>query len=159
MSVDYTWLIISLVRSQVCPACPTCSDSVMNSPGGVWEEGIDCGGSCSPCVTCIDGVRNGDEQAIDCGGSCPACGNCADGIQGPDEAGVSGQQPVACCFGIPIVLCLNCPSWSYRSTAAEPASPAPLVRMACSTATRHRSTAAASCAPPAPAVQTDSKTR
>lgn len=51
---------------------PTCTDGIQNGD----ETGVDCGGSCSPCVpdpTCTDGIQNGDETGIDCGGSCAPC--------------------------------------------------------------------------------------
>ncbi|MFT5263690.1 MAG: hypothetical protein ACI8YQ_002434, partial [Polaribacter sp.] len=79
-------------------SCETCSDAVMNGD----ETDVDCGGSlCAPCgepvvegctnpdahnydqnanqddgscVTCSDGLQNGDETDVDCGGSlCDAC--------------------------------------------------------------------------------------
>ncbi len=53
---------------------PTCTDGIQNGT----ETGVDCGGSCSPCVTpptCNDGIQNGDETGVDCGGSsCAPCG-------------------------------------------------------------------------------------
>ena len=76
------------------PPEPMCEDSVRNGD----ESGIDCGGSCPPCVdgdpcrdpedcesgvcgrgfclvpSCMDGVRNGEETGVDCGGDCPLCG-------------------------------------------------------------------------------------
>lgn len=50
---------------------PTCTDGIMNQN----ETGIDCGGSCDPCVvlSCSDGIMNQDETDIDCGGSCDPC--------------------------------------------------------------------------------------
>ena len=74
----------------------SCENGVQD-PG---EDAVDCGGSCTPCITgcmdenahnydasaqvddgscqtCSDGVQNGDEVAIDCGGS-----NCAPCISG-----------------------------------------------------------------------------
>jgi len=51
---------------------PTCTDGIKNGT----ETGIDCGGSCSPCVappTCTDGIQNGTETGVDCGGTCTAC--------------------------------------------------------------------------------------
>ena len=50
--------------------CGVCFNNVKDS----GEEGIDCGGICSPyrqCTSsCYDGIQNGDESGIDCGGSC-----------------------------------------------------------------------------------------
>ncbi len=53
-------------------AAPTCDDGIQNGN----ETGVDCGGSCAPCVvaTCDDGIQNGNETGIDCGGSCAPCG-------------------------------------------------------------------------------------
>lgn len=52
---------------------PTCDDGIQNGD----ETGVDCGGSCAPCVTpptCDDGIQNGDEEGVDCGGSsCAPC--------------------------------------------------------------------------------------
>jgi|GEM_PF-3253908 len=49
----------------------TCRDGKLNQD----EEGIDCGGSCPPCIfdSCYDGIQNQDEEGIDCGGSCESC--------------------------------------------------------------------------------------
>ncbi len=57
---------------------PTCNDGIQNGD----ETGIDCGGSCDPCIpdpTCDDGIQNGDETGIDCGGSCGPCIIAVDG--------------------------------------------------------------------------------
>ena len=32
---------------------------------------VDCGGPCSACPTCSDGIRNQGEEGIDCDGPCP----------------------------------------------------------------------------------------
>jgi hypothetical protein len=58
----------------------TCYDGVKNN----GEDGIDCGGECTPCdttqlppdsviPTCFDGIQNQGEVMIDCGGPCGAC--------------------------------------------------------------------------------------
>ena len=65
-------------------ASSSCTDGVQNGD----EEGVDCGGSCSPCATCTDGVQNGDEEGIDCGGSCSPCATCTDSVQNGDEEGI-----------------------------------------------------------------------
>jgi hypothetical protein len=58
-----------------CVYQPTCFDGMQN--GG--ETGIDCGGSCEPCLVanCFDGIQNCHdnlcEEGIDCGGSCEPC--------------------------------------------------------------------------------------
>lgn len=72
---------------------PTCSDGVQNGD----ETGVDCGGSCAPCVSCSDGVQNGDETGVDCGGSCAPCVSCNDGIQNGDETGVDCGGSCAPC--------------------------------------------------------------
>lgn len=48
----------------------------------------DCGGSCSACPTCDDGIMNGDENGVDCGGSC----QCAEASGDPfrDNCGLPG---------------------------------------------------------------------
>lgn len=69
----------------------SCSDGIQNGT----EQGVDCGGDCTACITlgctdpiahnydsdadtddgscetCTDGILNGDESRVDCGGSCP----------------------------------------------------------------------------------------
>jgi surface protein len=37
------------------------------------ETGVDCGGTCTACPTCSDGVQNQAETGVDCGGPCTAC--------------------------------------------------------------------------------------
>lgn len=81
--------------------CMTCDDGIQNGT----ETGIDCGGTnpncdaCPPdgctdatahnydpnapnddgsCMTCSDGIQNGDETGVDCGGTNPECGPCGD---------------------------------------------------------------------------------
>ncbi|MFH1290737.1 MAG: hypothetical protein ABIH92_04995 [Nanoarchaeota archaeon] len=50
---------------------PDCFDGIKNCHDGACEFLIDCGGPCSPCPTCSDGVQNQREEGIDCGGPCP----------------------------------------------------------------------------------------
>jgi hypothetical protein len=77
---------------QKCIYTPTCFDGIKNG----LEEGMDCGGLCTPCITCFDGIQNchdgSCEEGVDCGGSCPKCPTCFDGVQnchdGSCEAGV-----------------------------------------------------------------------
>ncbi|MBN1793071.1 hypothetical protein JW826_05295 [Candidatus Woesearchaeota archaeon] len=68
-------------ETQKCVYTPTCYDGVKNG----YEDGIDCGGLCPPCIGCFDGVQNchagGCEEGVDCGGPCPACPSCYDGIK------------------------------------------------------------------------------
>ncbi|MBR9706249.1 hypothetical protein GOV14_04390 [Candidatus Pacearchaeota archaeon] len=52
---------------------PTCSDGILNCHDDSCEIFVDCGGPCTPCPTCSDGVTNQGEKGIDCGGPCPAC--------------------------------------------------------------------------------------
>jgi len=54
-----------------CEDCLSCLDGVMNGQ----ETQIDCGGpACLPCPSCDDGIQNGDEEDVDCGGSeCAPC--------------------------------------------------------------------------------------
>jgi hypothetical protein len=71
-SVDQGGWIATASASSVT-AGPTCDDGIQNGD----ETGVDCGGSCAPCVTpptCDDGIQNGDEEGVDCGGSnCAPC--------------------------------------------------------------------------------------
>ncbi len=64
--------------SQDCVYQETCSDGLLNQ----GEEGVDCGGPCSPCYvappsepeeTCWDEVQNQGEEGVDCGGPCAEC--------------------------------------------------------------------------------------
>ncbi|MEM9073738.1 MAG: hypothetical protein AAGE52_34930 [Myxococcota bacterium] len=64
--------------------CVTCEDGVQNGD----ETGIDCGGSCVACPTCTDGLQNGSELGIDCGGGCEPCATCEDGLRNGGELGV-----------------------------------------------------------------------
>jgi hypothetical protein len=52
---------------------PSCFDGIMNCHDGGCEEGVDCGGPCSPCMSCSDGIQNQGEEGIDCGGPCAPC--------------------------------------------------------------------------------------
>ena len=76
---------------------PTCTDGIQNGT----ETGVDCGGSCTACVSCFDGIQNGSETGVDCGGSCSAaCVSCFDGIQNGSETGVDcggSCSPCATC--------------------------------------------------------------
>ncbi|MEE9373527.1 MAG: M12 family metallo-peptidase, partial [Saprospiraceae bacterium] len=83
----------AVVSAVFCIGSNTCSNGVQD----VGEQGIDCGGNCTPCITgcmtttahnynanaqvddgscqtCNDGIKNGDEVVTDCGGSkCTPC--------------------------------------------------------------------------------------
>ena len=50
---------------------PSCYDGIKNCHSGGCEVLIDCGGPCSPCPTCSDGIKNQGEEGVDCGGPCP----------------------------------------------------------------------------------------
>ncbi len=50
---------------------PRCDDGIKNCHHGSCELLIDCGGPCSACATCSDGIQNQGEEGIDCGGPCP----------------------------------------------------------------------------------------
>jgi hypothetical protein len=50
---------------------PGCFDEIKNCHSGGCELLIDCGGPCTPCPTCSDGIQNQGEAGIDCGGPCP----------------------------------------------------------------------------------------
>ena len=49
---------------------PSCDDKIKNCHDGKCEVLVDCGGPCSDCPTCSDGIKNQDEEGIDCGGVC-----------------------------------------------------------------------------------------
>ena len=36
-------------------------------------------------VSCFNGIMDGDETAVDCGGTCVPCATCDDGIKNGDE--------------------------------------------------------------------------
>ena len=64
-------IVLDRLTHQFCTS--HCANEVRDGD----EDGIDCGGSCEPCVSCYNGLLDGDEDGIDCGGSCPfVCGNC-----------------------------------------------------------------------------------
>ena len=50
---------------------PNCRDGITNCHDGACELLVDCGGPCSPCPTCSDGIQNQGEGGADCGGPCP----------------------------------------------------------------------------------------
>lgn len=50
---------------------PSCFDGLKNCHDNSCEVLVDCGGPCSACPTCSDGIVNQGEQGIDCGGPCP----------------------------------------------------------------------------------------
>ncbi|MBW6442718.1 hypothetical protein K0A97_02970 [Patescibacteria group bacterium] len=50
---------------------PNCFDKIQNCHSGSCEIGVDCGGPCSVCPTCSDGIQNQGEAGVDCGGPCP----------------------------------------------------------------------------------------
>ena len=55
---------------------PSCSDKIQNCHDGKCEFLTDCGGPCSPCPTCSDGIENQEEEKADCGGPClEQCGS------------------------------------------------------------------------------------
>lgn len=60
-------------ESQICyfTENPSCGDGITNCHSGACELFVDCGGPCSPCPTCSDGIKNQGETGIDCGGPCP----------------------------------------------------------------------------------------
>ncbi len=51
----------------------SCSDNIKNCHHGSCEVLADCGGPCSPCPTCRDGIKNQNEEGVDCGGPCEPC--------------------------------------------------------------------------------------
>lgn len=81
----------------------TCNDSRKNQN----EEGIDCGGPCSPCPTCFDKIKNQDEQGIDCGGQCKKCETCFDNIKNQNEFLVDCGGPCQPCRMITIFVAVK----------------------------------------------------
>jgi hypothetical protein len=79
MKSIYYFVIPFTVLLFVLPSCGNkkidsqkygnCTDDKQNQN----EEGVDCGGVCSPCSSCNDGVKNSNETGIDCGGGCISC--------------------------------------------------------------------------------------
>lgn len=51
---------------------PACNDGIKNCHSGSCELLTDCGGPCSACPTCSDGIQNQAERGVDCGGPCPS---------------------------------------------------------------------------------------
>ncbi|MEA1924373.1 MAG: NosD domain-containing protein, partial [Candidatus Altiarchaeota archaeon] len=76
-----------------CTPCVSCSDGIQNQ----GEEGVDCGGPCTPCVSCSDGIQNQGEEGVDCGGPCSPCPSCSDGIRNQGEEGVDCGGPCREC--------------------------------------------------------------
>jgi hypothetical protein len=62
----------------------TCHNEVRDGD----EEGVDCGGDCSPCPHCNNAVQDGDETGPNCGGSCAPCPTCDDEKQNGAESDV-----------------------------------------------------------------------
>jgi len=84
-------------ESRSCEYIGTCSDLIKNCHHGLCEEKVDCGGPCTPCPTCFDGIQNQGEEGIDCGGPCPVCKTCFDGIQNQGEEGIDCGGPCPPC--------------------------------------------------------------
>jgi hypothetical protein len=61
------------IESQNCyyTEDPSCNDRITNCHSGGCELLVDCGGPCSVCASCSDGIQNQGEGNIDCGGPCP----------------------------------------------------------------------------------------
>nr|CEL65316.1 TPA: sushi domain (scr repeat) domain-containing protein [Neospora caninum Liverpool] len=77
---------------------PSCTDGVQNGD----ETGVDCGGSCAPCLSCSDGLQNNGETGVDCGGPCPACSACAPPL--PSQLFAPGVEPDLEALGALLVL-------------------------------------------------------
>jgi hypothetical protein len=50
---------------------PGCFDGIKNCHHGSCELLVDCGGPCTSCPSCSDGIQNQGEEGVDCGGPCP----------------------------------------------------------------------------------------
>ena len=72
-------------------------DSDGSVVGAGWTASI-------TCISCSDGIQNGNETAVDCGGSCPSCSDCNNGIQDGNETGVdcgpTCPEPCHCSDGV-----------------------------------------------------------
>ncbi len=92
--------------TRTCTYIPTCKDLIRNQ----GEEGIDCGGPCPPCPSCLDGIINQREMKAlqimsadpddvsDCGGPfCPVCPTCEDNTQNQGEEGIDCGGPCRSC--------------------------------------------------------------
>ena len=84
-------------ESMDCEYVGTCFDLIKNCHQDLCEIGVDCGGPCSACPTCFDGIQNQGETGIDCGGPCPICRTCFDGIQNQGETGIDCGGPCPAC--------------------------------------------------------------
>lgn len=89
-------------QSQVCPYVlkPSCSDGVTNCHEGACELLVDCGGPCTACSTCSDGMQNQGEIGIDCGGPCPSL-ECTS-----EQPGIIGKKSYSFRIGLFILLFL-----------------------------------------------------
>ncbi len=76
---------------------PNCYDGLLNNgenPQGFTNASgavmFDCGGPCTPCDHCVNGVFEPweDEDWRDCGGECPPCVACNNGILDAGEVGI-----------------------------------------------------------------------
>ncbi len=52
---------------------PDCHDGIKNCHDENCEIMVDCGGPCSPCLSCSDKIQNQGEEEVDCGGPCKPC--------------------------------------------------------------------------------------
>lgn|GEM_PF-1316153 len=81
---------------KMCSYNATCNDSIRNG----LEEGVDCGGPCSPCPNCFDGIQNQGEEGVDCGGPCNnPCPSCSDNIKNQNETDIDCGGPCQRCAG------------------------------------------------------------
>lgn len=62
-----------IVRECFFSENPSCNDNIKNCHNESCELLVDCGGPCSPCPTCSDGIQNQEEERVDCGGPCSLC--------------------------------------------------------------------------------------
>ena len=90
---------------RTCPYAERCDKSC-----GYCED-FECGGPCTDCPTCSDGIWNGDEQGTDCGSTYRDCEPCAcdDGeLNQNEEDYVNGTVGSGECGGV----CGPCPTCS-----------------------------------------------
>jgi len=75
--VNYTWSTGASTTSINLTSPGTYTVTVTNNNGCTATlQKILTLSSNGTCATCSDGIKNGNETGIDCGGSCPPCGSC-----------------------------------------------------------------------------------
>jgi len=116
-----------LERPPIEQACyytedPDCFDGIKNCHDGSCEFLVDCGGPCSACTTCSDGVHNQGEEDVDCGGPCPV--SCPiEGPAGPVFLISVIIFAIAIAITIVVILLRYVFKWRVRKTALSAVKP------------------------------------